>query len=177
MPIDMSLATKAPPRKATRSGGTRVLSAAPETKSITERRAEGLSGLAQLGQGLCLMLGLYADAAAIGQHFDPLAVEVAKLAEQYEVVAKPLDILIEVGPFGALIAAALPLGLQLAANHGWIDAQKAMSQGVVPPAVLEAQMKAQMAQMQAQAMKAQQQAMLEAQNAQAEYEAMMKDAA
>lgn len=177
MPIDMSLAAaKAPPRK-NASGTRRALTAAPETKSITERRAEGLSGLAQLGQGLCLMLGQYADAAALGRHFEPVAIETAKLAERYDVIAKPIDVLIEVGPFGAFIAALMPLGLQLAANHGWIDAERVASQGVVPPSVLEAQMKAEMARMQAQAMQAQRQAMMDAQQAQREYESMMAEAA
>ena len=146
-----------------------------ETQSLTERRAEGLNGLAQLFQGVCLMTGQYADAAAIGQHFPPVAMELAKVADTSDVVAKPIDFLIEIGPYGALIAAAMPLALQLMANHKMIDASRLGGQGVVPPEVLEAQMKAQVARMQAEAMQAQQMAIREAREAQRAFEAMMAE--
>jgi hypothetical protein len=178
MPIDMS-AAKAPPRK--RAARSNTASAAPvpavDVRSNVERRSEGLNGLAQLGQGLCLMLGQYADAAAIGQHFPAVSVELAKVAETSDVVAKPIDFLIEVGPYGSLIAAVMPLAMQIAANHGMIDPGKLGGQGVVPPTVLEAQMKAQMARMQSEALMAQKQAMQEAQRVQAEFDQMMADEA
>lgn len=175
MPIDMS-AAKAPPRKRAPRSNTASATPAPQVdvRSHVERRTEGLNGLAQLGQGLCLMFGQYADAATIGQHFPPVASELAKVAETTDVVAKPIDFLIEVGPYGSLIAAVMPLAMQLAANHGLIDASKFGGQGVVPPGVLEAQMKAQMARMQSEALLAQKQAMEEAQRVQKEFEELMK---
>ena len=172
VPIDMS-AAKAPPRKTVGTRRTTPVESRVDTRSVTEKRNEGLLGLAQLGQGILLMVGQYADAAAIGQHFPPVAQELAKVAETSDFIAKPIDFLIEVGPYGGLIAALFPLGLQIAANHGLVDASRLIGQGVVPPDVLEAQMKAQVAKMQADAMRAQQEALLEARKAQEEYEKVM----
>ena len=175
MPIDMSAATKAPPR---RRGPNVNMSAKQtavqvETLSQTEKRAKGLMEIGQLGQGVLLMIGQYADAAAIGQHFAPVAKELANIADSSELVAKPIDFLIEVGPYGALIAAGLPLVMQIMANHRMLNADMLVTQGVVPPQLLEAQMKAQVATIATEAMKAQQLAMKEAQAAQAEFEAMV----
>lgn len=179
MAIDMS-AAKAPPAK--RSATTRA--STPKTaptppaegkKSVNDLRRDGLLGLAQLVGGVCLVTGQYADAAAIGRHFPPLAKAAADLADENETVAKPIDFLIQIGPYGAIIAAGLPLVLQLLANHKVIDASAMSSQGVVPPAVLEAQMKAEVAKMQAEAVRSQQEAVHQAQEAQAEYEAMMRE--
>jgi len=175
MPLDMSGAAKAPPRKRAASGspGVRSAVAQPETRSLNEKRTDGLLGLGQLGQGLCLMFGLYADAAAIGQHFPPMAKELSNVADDSDVVAKPIDLIIQVGPYGALIATAMPLVMQLMANHKMVNAEMLMGQGVVPPELLEAQMKARVQQAQAQAMREQQMAMQDARNAQAEFEQMM----
>jgi len=142
-------------------------------QSPSEKRTEGLNGLGQLAQGLCLMTGQYADAAALGQHWPPMAKELAAVAESNETIAKPIDFLIEIGPYGALIQAAIPLVMQLLANHRIIKAEGMIGSNVVPPEVLEAQMKAQVMRMQAQAMRDQQQALAEAQDAQREMEALM----
>lgn len=179
MPLDMSLAT-APPRKGTsgtsgRKTATPKTQPVPETTSNLERRANGLAGLGQLVQAGCLMFGQYADAAAIGQHFNPIAVELAKIADSNEAVAKPIDFLIEVGPYGALVTAVLPMALQIAANHGWVDASRLMGQGVMPPAVLDAQMRTQVMQMQAEAVRAQNAALAAAQEAQKEFEAALRE--
>jgi hypothetical protein len=141
--------------------------------NLNQRRFQGLLDIAQLGQGICLLTGQYADAAAIGQHFAPVAKELANIADGSDAVAKPIDFLIEVGPYGALIAAALPLVMQFAANHRLVNPTMLLGQGVVPPEVLEAQMKAQVMQMQAKAMADQERAMREAQAAQKEYESLM----
>jgi hypothetical protein len=182
MPIDMSQAIKAPPKKATSGRGTAAkavaASASPpaQEEAVASKRARGLMGLAQLGQGICLMTGQYADAANIGTNFPPLATELANLADEYESVAKPLDFLIQVGPFTAVIAAGMPFILQTLANHRVIKAEGMMSQGVVPPEVLRAQMLAQVAKIQATAMREQQQAMREANAERARYEAFMAEA-
>ncbi len=123
-----------------------------------------------------MMTQQWADAAAIGQHFPNLAQELANVADANETIAKPIDFLIEVGPYGALIAAAMPLTLQILANHKVIDATKMIGQGIVPPEVLESQMKAQVAKMQADAIRTQQEAIMEAQIAQRDYEQLLKEA-
>jgi hypothetical protein len=171
-------AAKAPPRKtAARPAPTKAVAAASTTPPVSdyERRRDGLVGLGSLGQGLCLLTGQYADAAAIGRYWQPVASELATVAGQYESIAKPVDILIQVGPFAALLTAVMPLAMQIAANHRMVDASRLYGQGVVSPEVLEAQMKAEMAQMQAEAMMAQKRAMMEAQAAQAQFERMMAE--
>lgn len=172
MPINDSAAVKAPPRK-TGQRSTPVRSApAPlaDTRSLNERRRDGLIALSGMAQGLCLMTQQYADAATIGQHFPPIAVELANIADDNDVIAKPIDFLIAVGPYGALITACIPFALQIMANHRIIDGNRMIGQGVTPPEVLEAQMKAQIAGMQAEAMRAQQAALAEAEAAQRAFE-------
>src|ERR1700760_1659719 len=115
-------AAKAPPRRAT-SAKTRVGKATEQdTRTVTQKRAEGLMDLAQLGQGICLLMGQYADAAAIGTLFSPVASELANVTENHEILAKPIYFMIEVGPYGALIAASMPFVMQIAANHKLINA-------------------------------------------------------
>lgn len=178
MPIDMSTVT-APPKKAAPRTGTRSTAKAPVTveQTLAQKRQEGLMGLAQLSQAICVMVGQYADAATIGKYSPPLTQEVAELADTYDVIAAPIDMLIKMGPFGGLLAAGLPFALQILANHGRLDATRLSAQGVVPPAVLEAQMTAEVMRMQAEMLAAQKKAMAEAQQAKDELATMMSQAA
>lgn len=150
MPVNFGAQVKAPPikRGSARSTATQI----EMPRSQRELREEGLNGLAQIGQGIALALRQYADAATLGTHFPPVASELAKLADHYDVIAKPIDLLIQVGPFGALIAAAMPLVTQLAVNHRMAPAGM---MGTVPPETLSAQMQAQMMRMQAEMMRQQ----------------------
>jgi len=120
------------------------------------------------------MMGQYADAAAIGMHWGPVASELARIADSNETIAKPIDFMIEIGPYGALLEAAIPFVLQILANHKLIKAEAMLGSNVVTPEVLDAQMKAQVMRTQAQAMRAQQAALADAQAAQAEMEEMMR---
>ena len=177
--IDMSAAT-APPKRPRQTRATKAAPVAAETPSYSsevQRRSEGMQGLAAMAQGLCVVTGLYADAAAIGAFFPPVAQELAKVADANESIAKPIDLLINVGPYGALLGAVMPFAFQIAANHGWVDASRLAGQGVVPPAVLEAQMKSQVLQMAADAQRQQNEALAAAQKAQAEYDEAMRNAA
>jgi hypothetical protein len=176
--IDMSAAS-APPKR--RTPNTRA--AAKAIPAIEEApigkigyRETGLNGLGQLGQGLCAVFGLHADAAAIGMFFPPVATELAKVAETNETIAKPIDFLIEVGPYGALIGAVMPFAFQIAANHGLINPAQFAGQGVVAPAVLEARMQEQMLRMAADAQRAQNEALTRARQAQQEYNDAMAQA-
>jgi len=174
MPIDMT-GVQAPKRR-TASTGPKAQATVVSIESVNERRAKGLMGIGQLGQVTLMMTNQYADAAAIGSHWGPIAKELANVADANEAIAKPIDFLIEIGPYGALVTAIMPLALQIAANHKLINAEMMLGQGVVPPEVLESQMKAQVARMQSEAMKEQQQALEEARVAQAEYERYMNAA-
>lgn len=176
--IDMSAASAPPKRRAPNTrAAVKAVPAEPEPTGKVGYRETGLNGLGQLGQGLCAAFGLHADAAAIGMFFPPLAHEVAVVAETNEVISKPIDFLIEVGPYGALIGAALPFVFQIAANHGLINAAQFAGQGVVSPAVLEARMQASMLRMAADAQKAQNEALAAARQAQTEYNDAMAEAA
>ncbi len=169
--VDMSAARQGPPKPPPTRRPPKVPQG--QDQSSRDRREQGLVGLAQLGQGICLMTGLYADAGAVGRHAPPVAHELANCAEGREWLSKPIDLLIEVGPFGALVAAALPLTLQIMANHGKIDPSRMVGQGIVPPEVLEAQMRADVARMQAEALREQREAVIQAQQAQQEYESLL----
>lgn len=170
MAIDMSAASKAPPRRSPPGAGSPAGRKVIPVQTERDRRREGLEGIAQLAQGILSMTRQYADAATVGMHGPNIAREIASLADEYEQVAKPVDVLIQTGPFAALIAVLLPFGLQICANHKLIDASSMVGSGVVPPEVLEAQMKAEIVRMQTQAMKEQQEALAAAQAAQTEYE-------
>lgn len=139
MPIDMSLAATAPPAKR----GTSSRSSSTPRQTISEKRTEAVAGVFQLAQYGCILTRQYSDAAAIGMHGEPIAVEVSKLAAQEDKVAQVVDYLLEVGPYAGLIAATMPLVLQLLANHKVLPANKV--QGVVPPDVLSMRMEATLA--------------------------------
>lgn len=174
MPIDTS-GIKAPTRRATAPKSTSANASIAQIQSPNEKRTLGLMGLGQLGQAVLLSTKQYADAAAIGSHWGPIAKELANIADANEAFAKPIDFLIEIGPYGALVQAVLPLALQLAANHKLIPAESMLGQGVVPPEVLESQMMAQVLRMQSEAKREQQMALREARDAQAEFERMMAE--
>lgn len=179
MPIDMTAAQTAvkPPPAARRGrppGSANKTTASVAKTPVLELRTNGLLGIAQLAQGALMFGKQYADAAAVGMHATPIAVELAKLAEVEPIIAKGVDLFIQAGPYAALIAAAIPLVAQLATNHGMLPANSGMA-GVVPPEVLRNRMETQMLQMQAEAMRDQQDALKEAQQARADMERLVQE--
>lgn len=106
-----------------------------------ELRQEALNGVLQVGQLACLTFGQFSDAGAIGMHGPKLASEVVALAENNSKVASKVDLLIEVGPYAGIVAAAIPFLAQLFVNHGIVKAEVFANAGVVPPDQLEAEMK------------------------------------
>jgi hypothetical protein len=165
MPI--SAAPPAPAVRAPRATKTTTKSV-QEVKSKADQRAEGLLGIAQIGHSICLLGGQYADAGAI-QHFAPnLCIETAKLGDRYEKFGASLDVLSEIGPFTAVLAAALPFGMQILANHGRLDADKLAGSGVMHPDTLAALTKAEVDKQRAEALRQQreaEEALLRAQSA------------
>lgn len=119
---------KAPPRT---SGGT------SKNKRAVDYRA-GILGLLQLP---ALVLGLVArttgnpalalDSATITLHAPDLAEAIDATAQAQPWLAAILDKAVEVGPYGALVTAVLPLALQLAANHGRVPANEQF--GILTP--------------------------------------------
>lgn len=150
MPVD----TTAPPRK---PAAPRPASPA-QSKAADERiknRGASVASLFQLAQFGCVTFGQYADAGALAMHGPATANELAKLAEINPWIGKGIDSLDIVGPWAGLVTALMPLTLQLMVNHGKIAPERVASMGVYPPAMLEAQAKAQLAQMQQAAVEAQ----------------------
>lgn len=132
---------------------------APENntaKTIDEERLEAVNGFFQLGQWACLCFGDLADAGAIGVHGPNISAEVMHLVEKNNKIAKRLDLLIEIGPYTGIIAAALPFVAQILVNHKIVKAERFANAGVVHPEALEAQMTAQLQMQQMMAMRRQQ---------------------
>jgi hypothetical protein len=128
---------------------------APKKNPLTQSRAEMLTGLGQLAQLPLLATGQHADAGAVGAHWPGIAREIANLAESQPAVAAVIDPLMKAGPYAALIAAVLPLALQIGVNHGRIAAGP---MGTVPASVLESQVKTALAEQELEALRVQQQA-------------------
>lgn len=129
-----------------------------ENKTIDELRQEALSGVLQLGQFGCLAFGNFADAGAIGVFGPPMVDETVSLAKENSKVAEKVDLLIQVGPYAGLVAAAIPFLAQLFVNHKIFKAEQFANAGVVPPEILETQMKTQVLQRAAQAKREQMEA-------------------
>lgn len=149
MALDLSGPKTPPPAK-------RPTPAQRQATAKTGEREEGLNGLFQIAAAGCLMGGQVADGAAVSTHGPNIAREAAQLAETNERMGRLLDYLTAVGPFAGLLAAAMPLGLQILVNHGKLPVVPALQQfGIVPPGALEAQAKADAARQMAEYQRAQ----------------------
>jgi hypothetical protein len=113
----------------------------PKEMTKAELRQEALNGVLQVGQMACLTLGQFSDAGAIGMHGPKLVSEVVTLAENNSKVASKVDLLIEIGPYAGIVAAAIPFLAQLFVNHGMVKAEMFANAGVVPPEQLDEEMK------------------------------------
>jgi len=134
---------KAPAAKKSGGGGSKAK--APDY-------TEGILGLFQIpAMGLALAGGknpvLAADAAAVTAYAPGIAQALNQVAQEQPAVAAVLDRVLSVGPYGAVLAAALPLGLQLAVNHGLMPAGLG---GTVPKETILAHAEHQAAQLQEQ---------------------------
>lgn len=128
-----------------------------EAPPISERE-EAVEGVFQLAQFGAITMGWFADAGAIGYHGPGIQREVMRIGAKYPKIGKKLDLLIDAGPWSALIAVALPLALQGLVNHGIFKAEQFANAGVVSPETLEYQMKATIMRQQMEALKAQREA-------------------
>lgn len=100
-----------------------------------------VGGLLQLVSTPLIILGsqrdeYLADAAAISLHAQPIVEAVNDLAQTNPQVARVLDSLTRVGPYGALLTAVVPLAIQLAVNHRVIPHQVAEGLGAQNPEAL-----------------------------------------
>jgi len=104
-----------------------------------KKRLDGVGGIFQLSQLTLIMLKQKADAAAVGLHSESITTEIVNLAESDENVARIVDSLCKVGPYGALVSAIMPLIIQLGVNHGKVPEIK--MEGIFTKAELEEKMK------------------------------------
>ena len=114
---------------------------APEEKTKSELRQEALNGVLQVGQLAFLTLGQFSDAGAIGMHGPRLVDEIVSLADNNSKVASKVDLLLEVGPYAGIVAAAIPFLAQFFVNHNVIKAETFANAGVVEPSQLDKEMK------------------------------------
>ncbi len=120
----------APPRKpAKKTAAKGSSSAAPDYYA-------GAMALAQLPAVVLTVASkfkptLALDAAALTLHAPNLAAAAAATAERDERFAALLDKALSIVPYGALLGAALGLGMQIAANHGAIPVVAEM--GILSP--------------------------------------------
>lgn len=147
------------------------------TKNLSplEKREDAVNGLFQIAGLGMIMAGQFSDAGAISLHSPAISHEVAVLAEDNTQIAQYIDRLLQVGPYAALVTAVAPLALQLIVNHGIIKPEKVSGQGIVPPDILESQVKTEMARMQMEAIQQQREAERELAQMRAEYERQMAE--
>jgi len=133
---------------------------APEKRASGKQKAreEAANGVGQIIAFGCMVSGNLADAGATGMHWPNLAHEAAVIAETDSKMATGLDYLLEVGPYGNFIVAALPFVAQLLVNHGLVKPEAMAGAGVVHPEALAAEVRRDMAQKAMEAMRAQQEA-------------------
>lgn len=133
-----------PPERATAAKKTAAQSRSEAVKSqnaLTTARVQAINGVFQVSTLGLLARGMYADAGAIADHGPRISIELATLAESDSRIASVVDYLTSAGPYTGLVLAVLPLALQLAANHGRIDPDRAAGLGVKNPRELEAEVK------------------------------------
>ena len=99
-------------------------------KPTTDYRP-ALTGLMQIPQFLLGMAARWKpelgyDAVAVAMHSPPLVEALNETAKTDERLAKVLDRLTAVGPYGLVLAAAMPMAMQIAANHKIIPTNRDM---------------------------------------------------
>jgi hypothetical protein len=153
--VVVKIDSTSPPLRAAPSGAKPTAGKVTSTPSLTRARTDTLVGLGQLAQVPLVATKQYADAGAVALYWPTIAKEVAILAESQEAIANIIDPLMKVGPYTGLVAAILPLILQIGVNHGRIQPG---AMGTVPASTLSAQIETALAQGELEALKTQVQA-------------------
>lgn len=137
----MPIATTPPPATSTPKATT------PRQSKTVKARTDAVNGVWQLVGFGFMFTGQLADAGAVSKHSPAVTTEIVNLAENDEKIANAVDKLANIGPYGALLTALIPLATQLLVNHDRFKASPATAQmGVVPKAALEAEIRIAMAQ-------------------------------
>lgn len=137
MALDLSSPLSPPPRRpGTRPGPTSNKATEKAREARMSEREEGLNGLGQLAAIPLVATGNLADMGAVATHWPNVSHEAAVLSESNEKVANLVDKITAVGPFAGLIAATIPLVLQILVNHGRLPAGMFGQFGVLPPEMM-----------------------------------------
>lgn len=134
-----------PPKGSPQRGGRLGTGKKPPSSTPVRKpppKVDYRPGIAGLSQLVCLPLAFSQplDAWAIAEHTPPIAEALNNLAHERPEVAAVLDKLLQVGPYGELIAAVMGLGIQLAANHKLLPDQVVEQLGAVPREMLVAEL-------------------------------------
>lgn len=108
-------------------GGKAKGSAGRSRQKAATPYAEGINGIFQVAATGAIVLGqgkpaFVADAMAITEHGPNIANALEMLANERPEVAAVLDRIMQIGPYGVLIAATVPLIAQILANHNLVPA-------------------------------------------------------
>ena len=132
---------RAKPGRASTGGPRLAASPKPRKPAVVRPAAKkgeadyrpGLMGLLQIPSMALSVLGrqtgnpaLQADGYALAMHAPTLVEAINETAKAQPKFAKALDNIMKAGPYGALLAATIPLVMQLAANHKVMPPQPAM---------------------------------------------------
>lgn len=129
----------APPRRAPKSSPAAPgPTTKPRPKPAQPDYRPGVAGLLQLVAGPLLIAGQVkpafgADAVAVANAAPGIAEAVNDLAHENPSVAQALDKILAVGPYGAILAAVIPLGMQILTNHRVLPVEITGHLGAVPP--------------------------------------------
>jgi hypothetical protein len=120
-------------KKRGRKPGQRVTSRGGSKQTVDYR--PGINGLLQ---GICVPLSIAApaDAYAVATHGPNIATALNQLAQERPEVAAMLEKVLAIGPYGALVAATIPMIIQIAHNHNAVPEQLATAMGATPKRVI-----------------------------------------
>ncbi len=118
-------------------GGPRRKTPTPPRQTTRKTSVDYSPGILGIAQALSLPLTMsrstLPDAWAIQNAAPGIASALNQLAQDRPEVAAMLDRILAAGPYGALIAAVIPMLVQIAANHRLIPQNLAMQLGAVAP--------------------------------------------
>lgn len=151
MPLDLTSGPTPPPatkrKPSPRAAAANSVAAQKAAEARKTERKDGLDGIWGLAAFGLVMAGQPADAGAFVYHGENVSVAAAEMAESNAQVARVIDFVVSVGPWAALLGAAMPLALQIMVNHKRIpeSALPMLTQiGVMTPAAMEAKARADM---------------------------------
>lgn len=145
-----------------------------DSAEVQKLREDGLKDVFTMGAGIAMMFGQWADAGTLQKFGPKVSHEAVEFSKSYPVIVPILDWLAKATPAASLLGTMLPMVMQILTNHGRFEADRMATVGVVPPAMLEQEMRAEVMRMHTEALKEQQAAQQALYDAQMEFQAMQR---